>query len=186
MDNNTIQESEYLKQSQAKLVGEQTLLTVYQHPLGLVVIYLITMIGLIGAFILISILLPYDIKNSQSSYSLFSGGVIIAIILIGLLLLAITYVYKSTKLVVTNKGIQQVLQRALLQHKVMRFSLADIEDVTIGQKGVFAMMFNYCTLNIQTAGELPNPTFSNCPDPNKVAEIILQAKDNLERGTRTP
>lgn len=179
--NDTFQESEYLKKSQAKLDGEQTLLTVYQHPFGLIIIYLITIVGLVGAFALLSLLLPEDIKNSQSAYSVFSGVVIIVILLIGLLLLAITYVYKSTKLIVTNKGIQQVLQRALLQRKTMRFSLADIEDVTSGQKGIFAVMFNYGTLTIETAGQLPNPTFNNCPNPNKVAEIILQAKDDLER-----
>lgn len=185
-DNDTIQETEHLIKSQAKLSDEQVLITAYQHPFGLILIYLITFVGLIGAFILLSLLLPEDIKNSQSAYSVFSGAIIVVIILVGLLLLGITYVYKSTKLIVTNKAIQQVLQRALLQRKTMRFSLADIEDVTSGQKGVFAIMFNYGTLTIETAGQLPNPTFNNCPNPNKVAEIILQAKDDLEHGDNTP
>jgi len=185
-DNDTLQESEHLKKAQAKMDDEHVLLTAYQHPFGLILIYLITIVGLIGAFILLGWFLPEDIKNSQSAYSVFSGVVILAIILVGLLLIAITYVYKSTKLVLTNKAIQQVLQRALLQRKTMRFSLADIEDVTSGQKGIFAIMFNYGTLNIETAGQLPNPTFNNCPNPNKVAEIILQAKDDLEHGDNTP
>jgi len=68
-DDDIIQESEYLKKSQAKLIGEQTLLTVYQHPFGLIIIYLITFTGLIGAFILLSLLLKsvgqceYIVKN---------------------------------------------------------------------------------------------------------------------------
>lgn len=185
-ENETFQESEHLKKAQAKLDDELTLLTVYQHPFGLIIIYLITFVGLVGAFILLSLLLPEDIKNNQSAYSVFSGVIIVVILLVGLLLLGITYVYKSTKLIVTNKAIQQILQRALLQRKTMRFSLADIEDVTSGQKGVFAIMFNYGTLTIETAGQLPNPTFNNCPNPNKVAEIILQAKDDLEHGDNTP
>jgi cell division protein FtsL len=185
-NNETLQESEYLKASEAKISGEQTLCTAYQHLFGLVKIYFFTIIGLLGAFILIGLLLPESIKTSESAYSLFSAAILVVIILICLLLLAITYVYRTTKLIVTNKGIHQVLQKALLQRKTMRFSLADIEDVATSQKGIFAIAFNYGTLTIQTAGELPNPQFNYCPNPNRVCEIILQAKDDLEHGNGTP
>jgi multidrug transporter EmrE-like cation transporter len=180
MNSSVYQESEQLSPAGEKLAGEQTLCTIYQHPFGLIIIYIFTFIGLAGAFVLLSLLLPSDIKNSQSAYSLFSGIVILIIIIIGLLLLAVTYVYRMTKLIVTNKGIHQVLQKGLLQCKVMRFSLADIEDVTSDKKGIFANAFNYGILTIETAGELVNPTFNYCPNPNRVSEIILQAKDTLE------
>ena len=64
---------------------------------------------------------------------------------------------------------------------VISISLEDIEDVFSEQKGVFANIFGYGELQIETAGESVDIIFGLCPNPHRVTDIILGAKDNYAR-----
>ena len=66
-----------------------------------------------------------------------------------------------------------------LARKVSQLSLANVEDVTSEQKGIFSNLFSYGVLNIETAGEQTNFYFNYCPNPHRVAKIILHAKDDF-------
>jgi membrane protein YdbS with pleckstrin-like domain len=89
----------------------------------------------------------------------------------------ISWAYKRTLMVATNCSIVYVQQRGLFFHKVSRLSMADVEDVSSSQNGILPSILNFGTLKIQTAGELPNFTFRNCPQPVHMTEIILKARD---------
>jgi hypothetical protein len=51
-----------------------------------------------------------------------------------------------------------------------------VEDVSAEQKGFLPTFFNYGTLVVQTAGEMENFVFPYCPNPNKYADRILDAR----------
>jgi hypothetical protein len=42
-----------------------------------------------------------------------------------------------------------------------------------------ATIFGFGTLNIETAGELPNFVFTYCPNPNLIAKELIDAKIEL-------
>jgi hypothetical protein len=71
----------------------------------------------------------------------------------------------------------------MLIRKVSQLSLANVEDVTSEQRGIFSNMFNYGVLNIETAGEQANFNFGYCPNPHRIAKIILDAKDDFLSNT---
>jgi hypothetical protein len=104
---------------------------------------------------------------------------IAAAVMVGALLVMATIVYRQSKLTVTDRNIVQVVQKGLMIRKVSQLSLANIEDVTSEQRGIFANMFNYGVLVIETAGEQANFNFNFCPNPHRVAKIILDAKDDF-------
>jgi membrane protein YdbS with pleckstrin-like domain len=174
------QETDYLKVKEAATPSEQVLCTFHQHLFGLIVIYFFTILCLAASFGLLAWLKPESIKQSQQAYELVTVFVLISTVVVISILIAATYVYRSTKITITNRSIEQILQKGLLFRKVMRYDLVDIEDVTSEQKGLFATTFNFGTLTIETAGETVNPTFSFCPNPNRVCKIILDAKSLLE------
>jgi hypothetical protein len=60
----------------------------------------------------------------------------------------------------------------LLQYSSTEAELRQIQDVEHMQTGLWQLLFNYGTVEIQTAGTRQNLVFSKVPKPNRVADII--------------
>jgi uncharacterized membrane protein YdbT with pleckstrin-like domain len=80
-------------------------------------------------------------------------------------------------LVLTNRHIIDVSQRAFFARSVSTLALENIEDVNIDKNGFLATIFDYGDLRIQTAGELPNFELKMVADPERVQRLIMNAKD---------
>ncbi len=157
--------------------GEELVTVIYKHPIGIIAIYSQILIAIIALAVLF-VLIAGNILTGFSSQDLIligSAAVIIAAFLIGVLGLSI-YVYRRSKIIVTDKSLVQIIQKAIFNRKVSRLSLSNVEDVSVEQKGILASMFNFGTLTIQTAGEMDNFIFPLCPMPNKFAEQIIDAR----------
>ena len=147
------------------------------------VIYAASFIAFVFALSLISIVLPKTMASTNSIYSAWTVLAFICGFVLVVVLIAITYVYNQSGLTVTNKNVIQIQKKSIYERKVSHISLANIEDVTSEQRGVFSTMFNFGTLKIETAGEQANFIFPLCPHPNRVARIILDAKDDFIQAT---
>lgn len=162
---------------------ERLLCVVKQHPLGILNIYILSIVAFTAGIALISLFLPNIIQTTSAIYAIWAFlALILAAILVVVLLLA-SYVYNQSRLTVTDKNLVQILQKSIIERKVSHLSLANVEDVTAEQKGFFASQFQYGTVIIETAGEQANFHFSMCPYPNRVAKIILDAKGEFLNST---
>lgn len=180
MSRRSFTESRYFKTIESVGPDEYVMCEVYQHPFGLIFMYVAILLCLAIGLILITLLSPSVTgADSVSAYPFIALMAIIVILVVGVLLAMATIVYRQTKLTVTDHNIIQVVQKGLLIRKVSQLSLANVEDVTSEQKGAFSNMFNFGTLVIETAGEQANFNFNFCPNPHRVAKIILDAKDNF-------
>lgn len=179
MGRKSFHESHYLKTIETVGPDNHVMCVVYQHPFGIIFIYAATFICLGAALIGISLLLPDFFGNSDVAYQIMTLVSVLVLVLVGILLAMATLVYRQTKLTVTDRNVVQVAQKGLLIRKVSQLSLANVEDVTSEQRGAFSNMFNFGTLVIETAGEQANFNFSYCPNPHRVAQIILGAKDDF-------
>ena len=56
-----------------------------------------------------------------------------------------------------------------------------IQDINSEMSGVWQTFFNYGTIFVQTAGESPQFSFQNIPQPDKVVEILNQLVDLEEQ-----
>ena len=56
-----------------------------------------------------------------------------------------------------------------------------IQDVTVSQGGVSQTVFNYGTVLIQTAGEIPNIEFQLVPNPGLVLKVLQQMRGEEEQ-----
>jgi hypothetical protein len=85
-------------------------------------------------------------------------------------------------IVLTNRHLVDVSQRAFFARSVSTLALENIEDVTIDKKGFVATIFDFGDLKIQTAGELPNFEIKSVGDPERVQKVIMEAKaGNIEQ-----
>lgn len=162
--------------AQMLMKNERLLFSVRKHIFGIVLLYLQVLAAVLTIVIIGYLSGPVIFDSlSDSAYRLMLAGVIMAVALLAIILLIATYVYRLSFLVVTDKNLIQVTQGGLFTRHVARFTMADVEDVTANQKGIFATLLNYGTLTVQTAGTQDNFNFTYCPDPNRYAKEIIAA-----------
>lgn len=157
--------------------GEQIVTVIKRHPIGLIAMY-VQGTAVLGAIALLAIVLAPDLLSDSSSSAFgFLAAIFALIVFLVLAVLALaTSLYMQSQLVVTNRGIIQTLQRGMFNKKVSRLSMSDVEDVTAEHKGFLQTVFNYGTLHIETSGELKNFAFKSCPQADKHATQIIDAR----------
>lgn len=158
--------------------GNHELLIIKRHPFGLVAMYLSAIIGLAVAFGLLFFLVPSVLTGDTQATAMrvLMMFAVVASSLVFIVLLIATYVYKQNRWVVTDESVHQTSQRGLFNRQSSELSMANIEDVTAEQKGILAELFGFGTLRAETAGELSYFHFNYCPNPDKYAKIILDAR----------
>lgn len=160
--------------------NEELLLEVRKHPFGLFVLLasgIAIALVLVGAtFIIASSSFVSDISLDNSRPFIAFLGFILAVVV---MVATGIYVqlYRSDVVYVTNEKVAQVLYQTIFHRKVSQLNMGDVQDVTVSQRGVFAHIFNYGTLVIETAGEQQNYTFSFVPEPHETAKVIIMAHE---------
>lgn len=92
-------------------------------------------------------------------------------------------------LIVTNKRVIDIEQRALFSRHTSSLHFEQMEDITVETKGVIATMLGYGDIFIQTAGEAREISIRAIPNPEEVRRVISslyqQAVDNTPIAQKT-
>jgi hypothetical protein len=180
---NSYKESAYYKTIEAVDRDERLLCAVKQHPFGILVIYVASFVAFVASLVLISLFLPSTVGDTSQIYTAWTAIAFACGLVLFIVLVLSTLIYNQSRLTVTDKNIIQIMQKSIYERKISHLSLANVEDVTSEQRGLFASWLNFGTLKIETAGEQENFIFTLCPHPNRVAKIILDAKDDFIQKT---
>ncbi|NTV30632.1 PH domain-containing protein [candidate division WWE3 bacterium] len=78
-----------------------------------------------------------------------------------------------TVLIATNKRILDFDYNPPFFRETTQAQLRDIQDVSHTQSGIFAIIFNYGTVHLQTAGTRQNISLSQVPNPHQVHNILI-------------
>lgn len=175
----SLRESLYSKSVGEFEADEKVLFVLKQHPFGIIVIYLSSITAFIIALSMTSYLLPSMFTADSGIYVIWLVVALSAGLILFVVLILSSFVYNQSRFTLTNKKIVQITQKSIYERKISHLSLANIEDVTSNQRGILANMFNFGTIKVETAGEQANFIFVLCPDPHRVARIILDSKDNF-------
>lgn len=76
--------------------------------------------------------------------------------------------------IVTDERILDIDQEGVFMRKVSELPLHRIQDVHVEVKGVFATLFNFGTIEVQTAGTEQRFEFAGIPDPQRVSRQVLE------------
>lgn len=157
--------------------NEQIIAVVHRHIIGVVGLYLGVIGALIAILLFVATVTPNIFGNlSNQSYRLLLGGIVLAVAILIFFLFVSTYVYRQSRLIITDRSLVQMIQKSLFIKKISRLNFANVEDVSAEQRGILSTIFGYGTLRIQTAGASENFIFNFCPNPNKYADIIIEAR----------
>ena len=84
-----------------------------------------------------------------------------------------SFLYRNNVVLITSEKLAQLLYLSIFNRKISQLSIADVQDVTVTQKGIFAHIFDYGTLTVETAGEQSNYVFTFTPKPYEVAKSLV-------------
>lgn len=160
---------------------ETMLHLVHKSIFGLFLVYAQVAVGFVAAALLIIFLAPVALPKADPVTLRSDVAVIIGAgaIMTWLILVLFTYIYRQSKLIITNKNLTQIIQHGLFVRQVSELSMADVEDVSAAKKGIFATIFDYGDLLVETAGETDNFRFSFCPKPDIYGKIVLDAREKF-------
>ncbi len=165
-------------QDREYIEADECLVTiVHRHPVGIVLIYLealVAILAICGIGMLISPGVFDDLTGRGGA--LLTSIALLAVGVIALVMFIATYLYRQNRILVTDRSLVQVVQKGLFARKVSRLSMSNVEDVSATHHGILSTIFNFGILHIQTAGERENFVFPWCPDPDKYADRILDAR----------
>jgi hypothetical protein len=167
----------------AMQAGEKTICEIKRHPIGLLGMYGMTGIVLLGLGVLLLAVVPsFATGENRSSLMVISAVIFLVVALLaGIVLLIAHTVYWGNRWIVTSDSITQITQTGLFQKHSAQVSLGDIEDISARQNGIFPHMFNYGTIKAETANEHTKFQFNFCPNPNKYAQEIINAREVFEQ-----
>ncbi len=74
--------------------------------------------------------------------------------------------------IVTNERVVDIDFKYFLYKEISEAAHNKIQDLTYRTGGIFATLFRYGTVYVETAGEVPNIEFDGVPNPEKVVECI--------------
>jgi len=141
---------------------------------------------ILGTFV--SFLLIYFVRLSVSSGELTFGTIdpnarvsfeLIVVLFVILVAFGSWIVRYLNVLILTNKHIVDVSQKAFFVRTVSTLALSEIEDVVIDKSGILATVLDYGNIKIQTAGELPNFELKSIADPETVQRKIMEEKGHF-------
>ena len=85
--------------------------------------------------------------------------------------------------IITDERIVDIEFNNLLNKKFSEAKLSMIQDTTSRVTGVAQTMFNYGTVYIQTAAEVPEICFELVPNPEKIIKVLQILREEEERET---
>ncbi|MBI2798534.1 PH domain-containing protein [Candidatus Saccharibacteria bacterium] len=154
---------------------EVTKRVIYKHIISIVPFLVATVIVGVAVVVGLSYLsmnpnvLP--IKFSAGLFSLVGFGVIVMLLL---MLVAVVWIWRANKIVVTNQHIVDIDQIGLFNKRVSTLTLSRIQDVSARVRGPLQTVLGYGNINVQTAGEDRNFEFDYVPNPYDLENYILE------------
>lgn len=79
--------------------------------------------------------------------------------------------------IITDQRIVDIDQRSVFSREVSETALANIQDVTYKVEGILATVFNYGTVEVQTAGADQKIEIDSVFDPKSVQDLIVGVQE---------
>jgi len=169
---------------------EYVIAEVRRHPLGLLSMVIVTAIIAILVYVFYFLYSVFIGNNGDSSSvvvslptpaMLFIPFLILeALIILGGVVSA--WVYRQNKFYLTNESVIQEIQTGLFHHDEQTISLANVEDVSYQQNGIFASMFDYGSVRMSTEGDETTYQFTFVARPKDQAALLNNAVEAFKNG----
>lgn len=184
--NEAVKVADALKQAvsfhrnQLKKAPETQIFNIRRHPIGLVYLYVLVIVGYSVVFSLISYLLPAFsdvIGVGLNTVSPIVGYLMLTMVVIGIISLVFaSRSYLRNRLILTDAGLTFIDKTGRGNDETLQLPLKEIESIDSQQNGLFSRLFNYGTFDIKTLDDKTNMLFKYVPNPDFYTRAIQDAK----------
>lgn len=162
--------------------GEYVINAVKRHPLGIVSIWAAVVFTSI-VILLMPIAYQTGVFDLNKNAILFGSSILIALLIFVFLIGSVaTMVYQANKFYLTNESVIQHIQTTLFSQNDQIVSLANIEDASYTQKGIFQMLFGYGSIRLSTQGDETTYKFSWVTNPKKQIDLLNNTVEAFKNG----
>ena len=126
----------------------------------------------LGIHFLLKNIFPNAISNQAVYAALVLGGSLYYLGLCVFLYTAFVEFHLDLN-IITNDRIVDINQITLFARKIVEVDLYQIQDVSSEVKGFWATLFQYGTVEVQTAGSIPKFVMENIPNPHRIRHLLL-------------
>lgn len=162
---------------------ESLILFLRQHPIVNVPWILFSLLGLVLPVILIQLDLIFNTGFfSRFPIQLLSGGLIVYYLLILAYVVEKFLHWYFNIYIVTNKHLLDVDFDSILYRRITEINLTDVESLKSKVTGVFASLFNYGDVAVETAAARQVVDFVKVPRPDFVADTIQDLVSVARKG----
>lgn len=170
--------------------NERIIAQALRHPFGVYFIYATVAVVVIIVMAVLGTLAsnPKEIIGTQLSGSavsmmVFAGFTLVSLAVIGGMLAA--YVYKKSRLILTNQKIVIIRYNSLFSREVSQLNIVETEDINVSQPTLIDRIVKTGTITIETAGEQDNYVLSWTKDPFEFARLAVQVREAAGAGSRS-
>jgi membrane protein YdbS with pleckstrin-like domain len=104
------------------------------------------------------------------------------LLVLGVLFLLVgIYVFRRNVLIFTNVHLIISVQNGLFNHRISQIAFVRVQDVSGSKRGIGQTVLNYGTVEIQSAGEEEKFEFSGAPNPQHIADDVLEIHEQCLR-----
>lgn len=162
--------------------GEEIIKIIHYHIVALLPVIVSTAIIILASFYASSWV---GLHTTQVEAVVPVSMVVTGLLLIDILMVVIFAVsvllWRQNRIVLTSVHLLQVKQNGLFGRTLSKFTLDELQDVKGSRQGVFATIFNYGNLLIETAAARENFSFGPVANPLPTAELINDSHERFER-----
>lgn len=160
--------------------SETILYQATRHPVGVFTIFIM---AAVAALVIITgytfLITDPSLFSSMGmdSGSLSAVGALVVLVLlvvvVGVSLLA-AYVYKKSRLILTNQKVVFIQYHSLIAREVSQLNIGEVEDVNVSQPTLLDRIFKTGKITIETAGEQNNYVLTQVENPYEFARLTIQ------------
>jgi membrane protein YdbS with pleckstrin-like domain len=152
--------------------GEEIILVVRQHWAVFIPFFL----KIVAALLIPSLLLTFsdELGISISSEDIFfvTGSIYLWIMVLITYSVVTFYRWFFTVNLVTTRRVVDIDFTNIFYHRFSEATLSNIQDVSHTPAGIWATLFDFGTVNIQTAAEVREFEFQNVPRPRDIQDTL--------------
>lgn len=152
--------------------GENIVLLIRQHPAVLIQQALIVLFMMIAPFLVTPLLALLKVEINASD-AVFGMGLMVLWVMLTVSVAAVAFFKWFFNVnIVTNERIVDIDFDKLFDHRVSEAQLEKIEDVSHSTVGMWAIIFDFGSVYVQTAAEQREFEFVRIPRPRDVQDTI--------------
>lgn len=161
--------------------GEYVISAVRRHWIGLIAPVLV---GSLLALMILVGLLNYSalVPSGNPPFDSLLLPVMLLLILIGLGVYIVVWVYLNNKFFLTNESVIQEIQISLFAHNEQTVSLLNIEDASYTQTGIVQLLLNYGSIRLSTEGDETTYRFQYVSNPKHQIALLNNAVEAFKNG----